>query len=312
MLFVDDLDRCQADKVVDVLQAVHLLLAYPLFAVVVGVDQRSLRQSLRTQFTGLLSGDRPANGAGGPPAIAGGDDERPASPLDYLEKIFHVPFHLPPMNKDGFADLVTALTRPRDAGSGAAATAGGGASSPSIPAKTGAAAPQMATTPAGSPGTGTPAPTPAGGAPQASPPTPKTIGSVPLQDWERTAIKDYHPLVRTPRGATRFLNTYRLLRAGLIESDWSEFSGDGIVQGEFRIAMLLLASAAGHPAVAREWFHLLREKAPHEVQPADVEADAKGWEQFKTVYESTVGCVTPTPSLATVVKWIERVEQFAF
>lgn len=40
VLFVDDLDRCQPEKVVDVLQAVHLLLAFPLFAVVVGVDQR--------------------------------------------------------------------------------------------------------------------------------------------------------------------------------------------------------------------------------------------------------------------------------
>jgi hypothetical protein len=324
VLFVDDLDRCQADKVVDVLQAVHLLLAYPLFAVVVGVDQRSLRQSLRTQFTGLLSGDRPANGAGGAPAIAGEDDERPATPLDYLEKIFHVPFHLPPMNKDGFADLVTALTRPRDAGSRPAATAGDGTSSPSIRANTGVPAPQMAMTPAGSPRTGTPAATASAGgapaetpgdrsgAPQASPPPPKTIGSVPLQDWERTAIKDYHPLVRTPRGATRFLNTYRLLRAGLVESEWSEFRGDGMAHGEFRIAMLLLASAAGHPAVAREWFRLLRENAPHEVQPADVEADAKGWEQFKTVFESTVGRVTPTPSRAMVLKWIERVEQFAF
>jgi hypothetical protein len=40
-------------------------------------------------------------------------------------------------------------------------------------------------------------------------------------------------------------------------------------------------NAAGHPAVASEWFHLLREKAPHEVQPADVEGDAKGWEQHQ-------------------------------
>jgi hypothetical protein len=76
--------------------------------------------------------------------------------------------------------------------------------------------------------------------------------------------------------------------------------------------MLLLASAAGHPAVAREWFHLLREKAPHDVRPADVADDPKGWEQFTTLYESTVGRVTPMPTRATVVKWIERVEQFAF
>ena len=45
VLFIDDLDRCDPEKVVDVLQAVHLLLAYPLFAVVVGVDQRCLSKA---------------------------------------------------------------------------------------------------------------------------------------------------------------------------------------------------------------------------------------------------------------------------
>lgn len=32
VLYIDDLDRCPEDKVVDVLQAVHLLLAFPLCA----------------------------------------------------------------------------------------------------------------------------------------------------------------------------------------------------------------------------------------------------------------------------------------
>lgn len=64
--------------------------------------------------------------------------------------------------------------------------------------------------------------------------------------------------------------------------------------------------------MVRERFHVLRAKAPHDVEPKDVESDAKGWEQFKTLYDSTVERVTATPSQATVVKWIERVEQFAF
>jgi hypothetical protein len=49
ILYIDDLDRCPADKVVDVLQAVHLLLAYPLFVVVVGVDPRWLSHSLTSR-----------------------------------------------------------------------------------------------------------------------------------------------------------------------------------------------------------------------------------------------------------------------
>ena len=39
VLCVDDLDRCPPEKVVDVLQAMHLLLYFPLF-VVVAVDSR--------------------------------------------------------------------------------------------------------------------------------------------------------------------------------------------------------------------------------------------------------------------------------
>ena len=48
VLYIDDLDRCPEDKVFEVLQAVHLLLAFPLFVVVVGVDPRWLFHSLRT------------------------------------------------------------------------------------------------------------------------------------------------------------------------------------------------------------------------------------------------------------------------
>jgi len=47
ILYIDDLDRCSANRVVEVLQAVHLLLAFPLFAVVVGVDSRWLLRSLQ-------------------------------------------------------------------------------------------------------------------------------------------------------------------------------------------------------------------------------------------------------------------------
>ena len=93
VLFVDDLDRCQPEKVVDVLQAVHLLLAFPLFAVIVGVDQRCLKQSLRMQFKGLLTEDLVSKSGNGLNSDQNAvDNGRPATPLDYLEKIFHVPF----------------------------------------------------------------------------------------------------------------------------------------------------------------------------------------------------------------------------
>ncbi|TDW76275.1 P-loop NTPase fold protein [Kribbella pratensis] len=70
-LYVDDLDRCPHDKVVEVLQAVHLLLAFKLFVVVVGVDSRWLTRSIAAHYDNLL-------------------DE----PDSYLEKIFQIPFAL--------------------------------------------------------------------------------------------------------------------------------------------------------------------------------------------------------------------------
>ena len=51
ILYIDDLDRCPEANVVEVLQAVHLLLAFPLFVVVVGVDSRWLLHSLQSRMT---------------------------------------------------------------------------------------------------------------------------------------------------------------------------------------------------------------------------------------------------------------------
>ncbi|HEX6754338.1 MAG TPA: P-loop NTPase fold protein, partial [Mycobacteriales bacterium] len=89
VLYIDDLDRCSPRQVVDVLQAVHLLLALDLFVVVLGVDPRVLHQSLLTEMSGTF-----------------GDGEGAATPFDYLEKIFNIPFVLPVFGPDGFAALL--------------------------------------------------------------------------------------------------------------------------------------------------------------------------------------------------------------
>jgi KAP family P-loop domain len=94
ILYIDDLDRCNPDKVVEVLQAVHLLLAFDIFNVVVGVDGRWLERSLDAVYkrnTQQLE-------------IAA-----PFTAQEYLEKIFQIPYALPPMTERGFADLVDDL-----------------------------------------------------------------------------------------------------------------------------------------------------------------------------------------------------------
>ena len=83
---------------VEVLQAVHLLLALDLFVVVVGVDARWLLRSVESQYEKLLSQSGESR-----------TDDLRASPQDYLEKIFNIPFALPRMSAQSFNNLIISL-----------------------------------------------------------------------------------------------------------------------------------------------------------------------------------------------------------
>jgi tRNA A37 threonylcarbamoyladenosine biosynthesis protein TsaE len=109
ILYIDDLDRCAADRVVQVLEAVHLLLALKLFVVVVGVDPRWLMRSLRHHYTAQLSP------TGAPLSSWEGDVAYwESTPENYLEKIFQVPFSLRPMTRSGYEALIADVLRPSD------------------------------------------------------------------------------------------------------------------------------------------------------------------------------------------------------
>ena len=82
VLYVDDLDRCSEDRVIEVLEAVNLLMAFPLFVVVVGVDPRWVKNALIKKYK-LQFGER---------SDINGYEHIEAS--NYLEKIFQIPFHL--------------------------------------------------------------------------------------------------------------------------------------------------------------------------------------------------------------------------
>jgi|GEM_PF-3449587 len=86
VLYIDDLDRCESEIVVDVLQAIHLMLAFPLFMVVVGVDARWLGRSLKKRYSFLVHEKDDKNNEE--------LDYHAASTHDYLEKIFQIPFWL--------------------------------------------------------------------------------------------------------------------------------------------------------------------------------------------------------------------------
>jgi hypothetical protein len=98
VLYIDDLDRCPPEKVAEVLQAVHLLLSFPLFVVVVAVDARWISTALSQRFPNLLS-----NGHEGSATSNG------ATARDYLEKIFQIPYWVQPMGEDAGRQYVRRL-----------------------------------------------------------------------------------------------------------------------------------------------------------------------------------------------------------
>ncbi len=104
ILYIDDLDRCPPDRVVEVLQATHLLLAFKLFVVVVAVDSRWLLRSLQQHYSNFLAlshEDSPNS-----PEHLGSWF---STPQNYLEKIFQIPFALNPMPAAGYQKLIERL-----------------------------------------------------------------------------------------------------------------------------------------------------------------------------------------------------------
>jgi hypothetical protein len=108
VLYIDDLDRCPAERVVEVLEAVHLLLAFELFVVIVAVDTRWLVSALPRALPDLT-------------ADPAGRGEAP-SPMDYIEKIFQIPFWVEPLDDAGRQRLLRGLLLPTVAAPEAAPT----------------------------------------------------------------------------------------------------------------------------------------------------------------------------------------------
>ena len=275
VLYIDDLDRCSEDIVFQVLQAVHLLLAFPLFVVVVGVDPRWLFHSLRTQLAALS--DRQDE--------EGVDEEErmrwQSTPLNYLEKIFQIPFTLRPMADTGFASLVDDLVKPSEstlhrprglsAVSAPAPATAPSAGTPPIPPSGDSSPPHVRTSPTQS------TPQPAAGTEPVDPATAKeTHERLSLTDWEVGHMKQFFALIPSPRATKRFVNVYRLLRGVLTGSERTALVGSATAGG-YQCVLLLLAMVTGYPVEAAEVIRELLERAKHP------NATDNWWEMLDTI-----------------------------
>ena len=262
VLYIDDLDRCPPNKVVEVLQAVHLLLAFPLFVVVVGVDARWVTKSLETRYRELLHVDTKAPN----------EDDRllfgAATPNDYLEKIFQIPFWLRPMDPTASEKMLRGLLKE---------------SLGRPPEHTAADSDQSANTGPQNGDTGMTLPSPDLGQPSAtfqkeheaslpppSPPHPPAGGSpavpktkLPVLDLTITKDElDYMRkltgvLGRSPRALKRFVNVYRLIKAGLEEHELQAFTRSRLPLSDYQVVLFLLAVDTGAPLAARLFFETI-------------------------------------------------------
>ena len=264
VLYIDDLDRCEPDQVVTVLQAVHLLLAMDLFVVVVGVDPRWLLRSLSRRYRRVLGSTVST-------------DERDAgfsasTPQNYLEKIFQVPFVLPGMDQTGFTGLLTHLARPdREPDTPLVAptepstpkTEGPAtnAAQPAPPVRSGSADPVRSTDVSGldaedgsevqavqtsSPSDPTrtdPPPGPVSGGPTGR--APVTVR--PINDDELALLGRLAPLVRTPRAATRLFNVYGLVRSTRNLTAGGRFLDRPGRRGDYQAVVVLLGVLIATP-----------------------------------------------------------------
>lgn len=271
ILYIDDLDRCPPEKVVEVLRAIHLLLAFPLFVVVVAVDARWMKRSLRDRFSLMLTTPAQINRPDDPEEKIARDEELAfgamTTPDDYLEKLFQVPFWIRPLGRIGSTNLVNALTKDDmespEAPPDSANTTEPGQTIPTppqsedsanAPAPSGITPPPPPSPKTENAGTSTPdRGTPPQAGPAAPPnqfqwrpvePKPRTLQ---LTEEERQYMVELASVIgRSPRSVKRYVNCYRLLKSALDREELARANHDG----RFRTIMLLLGLVTGLPDIA--------------------------------------------------------------
>lgn len=360
VLYIDDLDRCPPARVVEVLQAVHLLLAFPLFTVVVGVDARWVTRSLEVRYRELLARE------------GGGEDDADdffgrATPMDYLEKIFQIPFWLRPMREEDSRRLLRALLAATDTTAAedpapADTVDPSGESNvapdaiialpnaePNVPSDATIASLPSAAADAAEPSAGAPEATSGDAEAEASPAVPSRVTaggarkgarkddaadpettspamqarSLELSPGEREAMLGLSPLLgRSPRALKRFVNVYRVVKAGLGAHELETLT-TAPEDGRFAAAdaiLLLLAIDTGTPAAARPFFAMLQRMADADelgacLRRLDTDEEAKAapdWPRLRAHLLDAAGRLRLPDDARTLRTWLARISRFSF
>ncbi|WP_292431025.1 P-loop NTPase fold protein [Mesorhizobium sp.] len=240
VLYIDDLDRCPPKQVVDVLQAIHLLLTFPLFVVMVAVDVRWVREALAKHYPDQI--DEKARAGANGAATAG----------DYLEKIFQIPYWVRAMTADNTRQLLEDRLGPDAVDEMMAAAPAKAVAKPTTRASKSARGRAVAQAPAAAPA-----------------PVRRLSGLHITPDERAFMMQVANVLDNSPRRTLRFVNSYRLIKASLPDE-----AADRLEAGGYRALLTLLAigTCAGGPGA--EFLAGLRQRRPPAITPAagDLEA----------------------------------------
>lgn len=292
VIVIDDLDRCAPEKVVKVLEAVHLLFNYEMFVVILAVDTRWLAQSLQIRYRQLLG------------------ETDSAGPYDYLEKIIQIPVHLLPLDEALVRTMITGLTgvppappeEPGDAPAPAPHESDGSASDAGSPSGAGAA--------------GTLA---AHHGRTAAPSLPARV--LKITPDEATAMSAVAPLVgTTPRTVKRFVNTYRLLKARA--NDPVEFGRLQGSIGDHEVVAFLLAVVTSRPTVYQRLLPALICAPDHQTlqpvvaaltqpAPAPPTPDPPTLNPPVLNFPAVAPAGAADPPLADVLSWLARYPRYS-
>lgn len=238
VLYIDDLDRCAPAKVVDVLQAVHLLLGFPLFVVLVAVDVRWVSRALESHYpTTLAAPGQPQTGS-------------IATAHDYLEKIFQIPYWVRPMTPTASANFLAHRSASAEPPPPAPPAAPEPVPQVPTPQTPGVSEPEPPPAP-----TPNPPPSPVQPPPAPEPPPRTPVFSLNFSSDEREFIAKLAPFVGgSPRRALRFLNVYRVMKSSLGAEELTLLAGQ---QGH-RALMTHVAVVTGAPRLLLPWLQAVR------------------------------------------------------
>lgn len=318
VLYIDDLDRCPSERVVEVLQAVHLILAFELFVVVVAVDSRWILHALHEEYSAFGGVDK---------VTARLESRWLTTPQNYVEKIFQIPFALRPMGDRGYRQLVGKLVDSEGSKVGETIDEKG-----DVEVREGGGEQEFD---------------------REIPPREEkevrvdefkpTIEMEPpsanLNEQEAEFMKAMGDLIPSPRAAKRFVNIYRLTLASVDDQGkLDELRGTKNRPGDYQAVLLMLAILTGFPSRGAEilttlangggkcngildFVSKLKTREEPNLKPARYRNGVrKGilggeravWDRLSNILKEKIGELGVKDSLEPFVQWAGWVARFSF